>query len=235
MLCFVPVAACVVSSTAQTINVEPIDGGLTGVGFATRMWDCCKPACSWASIAKVDPPVEACEADGVTRADPLGSTGCDEGGTTFICTDQHSWVVNSTFALGYSGASFIEGGGSDSSMCCACFLLEYTGTQGKKFVVQVINEGSDYSQNQFDLVFPGGGVGLMDTGCTRQWGAPVGGWGEQYGGVTSEEECSELPTQLQEYCHFRWQFLEDVSNENLKFTQVTCPAELTEHTGCVRP
>ncbi|KAJ8967913.1 hypothetical protein NQ317_018834 [Molorchus minor] len=197
------------------------------------MWDCCKPACAEPSIAKLDPPVESCEADGVTRTDPLGVSGC-EGGRYVVYLYRSTLVVNSTFALGYSGASFADGGGLDSSLCCACFLLEYSGTLGKKFVVQVINEGSDYSQNQFDLVFPGGGVGLMDTGCTRQWGAPVGGWGEQYGGVTSEEECSELPEELQEYCLFRWQFLEDVSNENITFTQVKCPDELTAHTGCIR-
>ncbi|KAJ8971862.1 hypothetical protein NQ317_008538 [Molorchus minor] len=225
--------ATIPSFSADDIIAEPIEGGLTGTGYATRMWDCCKPACAWRSVAYIDPPVRSCEADGSTTSSSIFDTsGCEDGGTSFICNDQHSWVVNSTFALGFAGTPLDDGNGVDNKLCCSCFLLQYTGSQHKQFIVQIINGGSDYSEHQFDLVIPGGGVGAFPNGCTRQWGAPVGGWGEQYGGVTSEAGCDDLPEALQEYCHFRFQFLEDVSNLNITFTQVKCPTQLTDITGC---
>ena len=50
--------------------------------------------------------------------------------------------------------------------------LTFTSTSiaGKKMIVQATNTGSDV-----------GGVGQFK-GCDTEWGAPSGGWGQQYGG-----------------------------------------------------
>ena len=32
-------------------NFEFVNGGLSGSGFASRYWDCCKPSCSWSGNA----------------------------------------------------------------------------------------------------------------------------------------------------------------------------------------
>ena len=31
--------------------IEYVSGGLSGSGFASRYWDCCKPSCSWTENA----------------------------------------------------------------------------------------------------------------------------------------------------------------------------------------
>src|SRR4030095_3863491 len=42
--------------------------------------------------------------------------------------------------------------------------------QGKQMIVKVTNTGSDVAGNQFDLMIPGGGVGLFNA-CSRPWNA----------------------------------------------------------------
>jgi len=37
-------------------------------------------------------------------------------------------------------------------------------------IVQATNTGGDLGSNHFDLMIPGGGVGLFD-GCSRQYGS----------------------------------------------------------------
>jgi hypothetical protein len=46
-------------------------------------------------------------------------------------------------------------------------------------IVKLTNTGSDVACNQFDLMIPGGGVGLFNA-CSRQWG--TNDLGGQYGG-----------------------------------------------------
>lgn len=86
---------------------------------------------------------------------------------------------------------------------------------------------------QFDLAIPGGGVGDFNA-CTNEWGAPAGGWGQQYGGVSSEAQCAQLPKALQAGCNFRFDWMEGADNPNMIYAPVTCPAEITAKTGCVR-
>lgn len=99
-------------------------------------------------------------------------------------------------------------------------------------IVQVTNTGSDLGANQFDIAIPGGGVGIFDKGCSSQWGVPSTGWGDRYGGVSSESQCSELPSALQEGCKFRFEFMGGVSNPAVSFEQVDCPSEIVSVTGC---
>lgn len=70
-------------------------------------------------------------------------------------------------------------------------------------VVQATNTGGDLGGNQFDLAIPGGGVGLFNA-CTDQYGAPPNGWGEQYGGISSREECDAFPEALKPGCYWRF-------------------------------
>jgi hypothetical protein len=41
---------------------------------------------------------------------------------------------------------------------------------GKKMVVQATNTGGDLGENHFDLLIPGGGVGIFN-GCPAQYGS----------------------------------------------------------------
>ena len=103
-------------------------------------------------------------------------------------------------------------------------------------VVQVTNTGSDLAgfPNHFDLQLPGGGVGLFTNGCSTQYGAPATGWGAQYGGVSSDSQCSQLPTALQPGCHFIFGWFQNANNPTMSITRTVCPTSLTTISGCKR-
>jgi hypothetical protein len=90
-------------------------------------------------------------------------------------------------------------------------------------IVQATNIGGDVGAGQFDLAIPGGGVGIYNA-CSAQWG----------GGI-STDTCSELPTELQSGCKFRFgDWFEGADNPSVDYKKVTCPKALTDITGCVR-
>ncbi|KAH0998851.1 hypothetical protein HUJ05_013360, partial [Dendroctonus ponderosae] len=86
-------------------------------------------------------------------------------------------------------------------------------------IVQNVNTGSDLGENQFDVQIPGGGVGIFTLGCSTQWNSSTTGWGAQYGGISSDDDCDELPTELQSGCHFRFGWYEDADNPTVDFEQ----------------
>ncbi|XP_050300226.1 endoglucanase-like isoform X3 [Anthonomus grandis grandis] len=218
--------------TIAVLSVVAVAYGLSGSGTTTRYWDCCKPSCSWKENVGTLDPVESCAADGETKLNASVHSGCDWDGTSYVCNNLQPWAVNDTFAYGFVAASFT--GGVDNSKCCICLKLTFKNAlAGKTFVVQNVNTGGDLGSNQFDIQIPGGGVGIFTRGCQTQWNAPSSGWGQQYGGVTSDAECDELPTELQAGCHFRFGWYENADNPQVDFEQITCPTELTSLTGCV--
>lgn len=98
-------------------------------------------------------------------------------------------------------------------------------------IVQAINAGG-ITATDFDIYTPGGGVGGLNA-CTAQYGAPSQGWGAQYGGVSSDSQCDELPSILQAGCHWRWEWAGGGINEwTIEYEQVNCPSELTSISGC---
>lgn len=203
----------------------------SGTGATTRYWDCCKPSCSWPGKASVSAPVTSCSISDSALTDSNAANGCT-GGSSYMCSDQSPWAYNSTLAFGFAAVNIA--GGSESSWCCACYKLTFTSTAiaGKTLIVQATNTGGDLGSNQFDLAMPGGGVGIYN-GCTAEWGAPAGGWGAQYGGISSDT-CSTFPSALQPGCDFRWDWFEGADNPTVEWEAVTCPSELTAKTGCTR-
>ena len=101
-------------------------------------------------------------------------------------------------------------------------------------IVQATNTGSDLGAGHFDLEIPGGGVGIFTRGCSTQWNSPSTGWGAQYGGISSDSECSQIPADLQSGCHFRFGWFKNADNPNHNFKRVKCPADLLAKTGCTR-
>jgi hypothetical protein len=81
---------------------------------------------------------------------------------------------------------------------------------------------------------PGGGFGIFD-GCSQEFSsvAPTA-WGAQYGGISSSSQCAAFPAALQAGCYWRFDWFQDADNPAVTYKQVTCPAALTEKTGCVR-
>ncbi|GMF07584.1 unnamed protein product [Ambrosiozyma monospora] len=150
-----------------------------------------------------------------------------------MCPDQVPTVVSDTLAYGFAAASI--SGATDETLACACIKLTFTSTsiKGKSLVVQISNTGGDLGSNQFDLALPGGGGGIYSDGCSNEFGSGYS-WGEQYGGVSAESDCSNLPTALQAGCEFRFDWFENADNPTVDFEQVVCPSTLTSLSGCSR-
>lgn len=201
-------------------------------GVSTRYWDCCKPSIAWPGKAAVSSPVMTCAKDGKSRVDANTKNGCD-GGTAYTCAAQQPWAVDSALAYGFAAANVA--GGNESTWGCACYQLTFTSgpVSGQKMVVQVTNTASDLGSNHFDLLIPGGGVGIFN-GCTAQYNAPADGWGARYGGISSASQCSQLPTDLQPGCQFRFGWFKNAENPKFVFHRVKCPSAITAKTGCVR-
>jgi hypothetical protein len=201
-------------------------------GKTTRYWDCAKPSAGWPGKASVTRPVIACAKDGVTPVSPDVQSGAN-GGTAFQCNNNQPWAVNSTLSYGFVAAHVL--GGSEATWSCACYEFTFTSgpVNGKKMVVQVVNTGGDLGANHFDLLIPGGGVGIFNA-CQSQWGAPADGWGARYGGVVSRDQCNTLPAQLRPGCQWRFDWFLNADNPSVSFKQVTCPSAITNKTGCIR-
>ncbi|KAF2092156.1 glycoside hydrolase family 45 protein [Saccharata proteae CBS 121410] len=172
----------------------------------------------------------ACSKDDQVLSDHNAEGVC-QGGSAYSCSSFQPQIVNDTFSYGFAGH-----GNTASAVCCQCFKFTWTdnAAKGKTMVVQAVNAGGLPSADDFDIYTPGGGVGDFPAACNAQYGAPAGtGWGRQYGGVSSDSECSELPSSLQEGCHWRWQWGGgDLNLWNIVYEQVECPTELTSISGC---
>jgi hypothetical protein len=204
----------------------------SATGKTARYWDCCKGSASWPGKASVSAPVKACAKDGTTVVAANLQSGCN-GGPSFACNTHQPWAVNPTLSYGFAAASLV--GKSESDISCACYELKFTSgpVTGQTFVAQVVNAGGDVGSNFFNLLIPGGGVGLFN-GCQSQWGAPSDGWGSRYGGISSRSECSTLPASLRPGCLWRFDWFKNADNPGVTFRRVKCPVALTARTGCNR-
>ncbi len=131
--------------------------------------------------------------EGTTSACKVGAKG------VFTCTDMAPIAVNDTLSYAYVA-------GPSNSVCGKCYHLQYNGSfkdesssnkpkdthkalAGKHIVVMSSNIGYDVKEGQFDLMVPGGGVGLFDALSTQVNGAGIN-WGPQYGGFLTECQSS---------------------------------------------
>ncbi|KAG8736580.1 hypothetical protein FRC10_009153 [Ceratobasidium sp. 414] len=218
---FVALLAALPSAQAQS-----------GSGLTTRRWDCCKESCGWPGKATVSGPVKSCNKGNNPLADFNVQSSCNGGGA-FACANHSPWAVNNNLAYGFAAVTIQ--GGSESSWCCQCYQLTFTSgpVAGKQMIVQATSTAAELGNNYFDIMIPGGGTGLYTQGCVAQYGS-TSGWGAQYGGVSSQSQCAQLPSPLQAGCNWRFGWFMGANNPNVNFQQVTCPSQLTSITGCTR-
>lgn len=124
--------------------------------------------------------------EGTTSACEIGKGG------VFTCTDMAPIAVNDTLSYAYVA-------GPSNSVCGKCYHLQYDGhfkdedgnngpkpthkaLQGKHIIVMSSNIGHDVKEGQFDLMVPGGGVGIFDALSTQVNKGSGFEWGAQYGG-----------------------------------------------------
>jgi hypothetical protein len=228
-------------------------------GWASRYWDCCKPACGWkANVPGGSTPVSSCsKEDQSLGANYDAKNACEGGGSAYMCHDFGPWAVSDTLAYGFAAVKM----GSD--YCGKCYQLQFTGSshtansdpgsqalQGKTMIVQAINTGG-VDGTQFDLLIPGGGVGDFDA-CSSQWG--TSDLGERYGGFylacqkqngfnhAASKACAAQKCQsvfagkpgLLAGCNFFVNWFGAPDNPNLVYKEVACPDAITAQSGLKR-
>ncbi|XP_066148165.1 endoglucanase-like [Euwallacea fornicatus] len=123
-------------------------------------------------------PVKACDVDGEIVSYGNVQSGCKADGTSYICNNQQSYIINYSLAYGFAAAAFIN---PPENMCCTCFLVtfklgEWDDCSGKQIIVQITNTGgssiTNSTENNIEFNILGGGVGYYTLGCKKQWNAP---------------------------------------------------------------
>jgi hypothetical protein len=201
-----------------------------GEGYATRYWDCCQTACSQNDGHR-------CAQDGVTRTGDSQSS-C-QGGGSFACYDEAPRAMSDCLSYGYIAKA--------NPNCGGCYRIQFTGEgyynandpgskaiKGKQMIVKVSNTGSDVAGNQFDLMIPGGGVGLFNA-CSRQWGS--NDLGAQYGGFLTNctgayserkecvrQNCNKIPAgPARDGCLWFVDWLQAADDPKFTSQAVNCP------------
>jgi len=179
-----------------------------------------------------------------------------------MCHDMVPWAVSDSLSYGYVATSsgdvcgrcfevtFTGEGhyGSDPGS---------SALGGKRMILQATNIGSDVSGGQFDILIPGGGVGAFNA-CSDQWGVSNEELGQQYGGFLAAckddlgynaslqqykscvaNRCDSVfasrgLTELYQGCMWFVDWFQAADNPNLKYKEVSCPAELTGGSGMNR-
>ena len=242
------------SSKAPTGGCPTIKtkGGASGSGFASRYWDCCMPSCAWAENSGGN-PTKTCDSKGKNEFGNGAGSVCSGGGGA-TCTSQIPFTVEGCDEYGFAFAAVPA---SNGGQCGKCFQLTFTGeghynstnentkrlkSKGKKLIVMATNIGGDVQQGQFDILIPGGGVGMFN-GCSQMgWG----GQGEQYGGLLSDcekesgykassyakcltDKCNKAfgnDTEAKKGCMFLVEWMESAGNPEHNYVEVECPEVL---------
>jgi len=175
--------------------------GQNGVmtGWASRYWDGCKPSCSWKD--KQQAPLggttraKTCSVNGTSEiaANDDNKSSCD-GGNSYTCFDQVPYIVSQDLAYAFAATP------GNGNQCGKCYQIQFDGgfehgtpyathnaIRGKTLIVMSSNIGGDVSGGQFDLLIPGGGVGIFNS-FSSQIGVDASALGKQYGGLLSDCE-----------------------------------------------
>lgn len=237
------------------VEPPPLTGGTPG--WATRYWDCCKPACGWKGNVGGRTPIQSCTQDDQPLADVAAKNACESGGVAYMCHSLQPWAVSATLSYGYAAVS------KGADYCGKCYQLQFTGGShnstvdagskallGKTMIVQAINNGG-VGSDQFDLLVPGGGVGLLNA-CSKQWG--TADLGEQYGGfflacqkannfdyekskTCAKAKCDSVfanKPELRTGCEWFTGWFGAPDNPAVTYKEVTCPDAITNNSGLKR-
>ena len=231
-----------------TGGLPPIVGGQNG--WASRYWDCCKPACGWtANVHSGGPPMSSCNQSNQSNGGNYDVQNACDGGGGYMCWSGAPWSVDANTSYG-----FAAGSGANYS-CGRCYQVQFTGTghnsanagaqslKGKQMIVQIINNGG-VGADQLDILIPGGGVGALNA-CSRQWG--TSDLGAQYGGFLAgcngdkscvQNKCNTVfagKPELLAGCSWFLGWYNAADNPNLVFKRVACPAAITQRSGLRDP
>jgi len=148
---------------------------------------------------------------------------------------QAPWSVSDNLAYGFAATN------ADNSNCGKCYRLDFKdgGLSGKTMIVKVSNIGSDVGDSHFDIMIPGGGVGLYNALSTQvQQSGATANLGQQYGGFRAT--CGASDSCIRGMCDSNFKNLPDLKagcywyidwykmsdNPNVTAGEVDCPAAL---------
>jgi len=146
--------------------------------------------------------------------------------------------------------------GNNQARAGLCYRIQVASVD-RDMIVQVVNQGGDVPDGNFDLQMGDGGFGVFDacvsgSGGTSvpQYSGTTAAWGATYGGWSTPSQCSSLPTypvcspqapdNMQDLCAFSFNAgfrLTTGSNSNptiQNMCEVACPSELWQATGLHR-
>ncbi len=245
-------------------DFPPIQNGCSG--YATRYWDCCKAHCGWQGNvpAGVQPLTSCNQNDDPQPGSYNQASSCEQptANAAYTCHDLSPWQVTPQLAFGFAAVP------SNGDICGRCYQLDFDGSShnggsdpgssalaGKTMVVQATNIGFDVGGGQFDLLIPGGGVGLFDA-CSAQLDVPTSALGQTYGGLLAQckqqlgfnaslnaykscvtDACSTVFSghdDLLDGCDWFVNWFEVADNPNLQYQEVECPAGLINASGMDR-
>lgn len=249
------------SAPANQLTLPKIQQGCNG--YATRFWDCCKPHCGWSGNLPMGmQPNNSCGPANEPLNDINAGSACG-GGNAHTCHQLIPFTMSETVAYGWAATQ-------SGDICGRCYQIDFTGEShnspndpgskalaNKSMIVQALNIGGDVANGQFDILIPGGGVGLFDA-CTNQWRVNGGELGAQYGGFLSAckdelgfdrslsdykscvvRRCNNVfgsrgLTDLEQGCLWFADWFEAADNPALKYKEVKCPTELINRSGMDR-
>ncbi|WP_295682555.1 glycosyl hydrolase family 5 [uncultured Fibrobacter sp.] len=223
--------------------------GGSGSGWATRYWDCCKPSCSWNKNSG-GKNSKQCTNKGRSENTNWDDGSICSGGSQMTCISQIPFTVSGCNDMGFAFAAVPA---SNGGQCGKCFQLTFTGEghynstnantkaiKGKKLIIMVTNVGGDVEQGQFDIMIPGGGLGIFKNGCSQM------GWGNQgseYGGLLSDcekehnynaakykscltDKCNSVfsnDSEAKQGCLFLANWMNAAGNPEHNYVEVECP------------
>jgi hypothetical protein len=236
-------------NTGGSQNTGGQDGGMTlpninggQTGWASRYWDCCKPHCAWPNNGN-EP---SCAINGTSHVSSTEGSMCANQGNAYVCNSEAPRAVSSSVSYGYVAVP--------NPQCGACYHIQFTGTShnggddpgskaiaGKHMIVRVTNTGGDVQGGQFDLMVPGGGVGINPNTCPTQWGTTKEAMGPSHGGFltgcsgdhAAKKACvrakcnSVVPAgELRDACNWFVDWYQVANNPNFKVESIACPADI---------
>lgn len=251
--------------TGETGEPPPLPGEACQ-GYATRYWDCCKAHCGWqGNVNPATQALQSCDkSDQSLGADYDVASSCQAPAqdSAFTCYSMAPWAVSDTLAYGFAAVP------ATGDICGRCYQLDFDGTGHynaqdpgsvalgpKTMIVQATNIGHDVAGRQFDILTPGGGVGLFDA-CSYQWDVDTSELGATYGGFMTycQQNVGDDHEQLKQCvlgrcaavfdepglaelaagCEWYVQWYEAADNPNLHYQEVPCPAALVAISGIDR-
>lgn len=227
-------------------------------GFATRYWDCAKPSCTWKGNAAQGTGASArsCALDGETRIYDTETTSALDGGSATTCKSQAAFTINGCDNMGFAFAA-----APNNAACGRCYELTFTGEgkyetkknhrllKGKKLIIMASNIGHDVAGEQFDIMIPGGGVGVMnacknigfDQGTNVDYGGMLTDCENEVGyGGSDDEIYTKRKSCLQQKCNatfsgdalrgclFLANFMEAAGNPTHTYREIKCPQVLLD-------